>query len=130
MAIRVGFSCLLYQDDVTIARVSMLGLMRVKGAILRMIPGKKGASQSPMTNGQTQKPAPWACLRTAESWFGAYLLSHHWHANRCRAPCEHDRGQQLAGSGLCQPQVSRKLSNEIPNIEGTETCVPYRVTHV
>ncbi len=58
MAIRVEFSCLLYQDDVTVARFSMLGLMRVKGAILRMIRGKKGAAQSPMTNRQTQKPAP------------------------------------------------------------------------
>jgi hypothetical protein len=41
MAMRSGLSCLLYQDEV-----------------IRVIPGKKGASQRPTTKRQTAKPAP------------------------------------------------------------------------
>jgi len=41
IAILIGLSCLLYQEEV-----------------IRVIPGKKGASQRPTTKRQTAKPAP------------------------------------------------------------------------
>jgi len=58
IAMRVGFSSLLYHEDVTSKNDQPQVMISQTGVLLKVMPGKKGASQKPMTKRTIQKPAP------------------------------------------------------------------------
>jgi hypothetical protein len=101
--------------------------------ILRVIPGKKGASQRPVTKRTIQKPTP--LYPTVSMLFNISLLDIHLrrdrgHANRADAPANHHTREKDAWADLGQPQISGQLSNEIANVEGRNTSAPHRVAHI
>lgn len=57
-AMRVGFSAFVYHEDVTGSCQIVTNYDRPGLSLLRVIPGKKGASQSPVKKRTIQKPAP------------------------------------------------------------------------
>jgi hypothetical protein len=58
MAMRIGFSSLVYHEDVTVTSQPLLRVVQLRVNLLKVIPGKKGASARPMKNRHTAKPAP------------------------------------------------------------------------
>lgn len=101
--------------------------------ILRVIPGKNGASHKPVTKRTIQKPTP---LRPTvstlfdEPLFDIYLRCSRGHADRTDAPANHHTRKKDARADLGQPQVAGQLSNEIANIEGRNTSAPHCIAHV
>lgn len=56
--------------------------------------------------------------------------SHSRHANRADAPAEHHSRKKQARTDPSQPQIARKLSNEIANVEGGNASAPDGIGHV
>jgi hypothetical protein len=100
---------------------------------LKVIPGKKGASQRPVTKRTIQKPAPLyptISMLFHVSLIDIHLRCHRGHADRADAPANHHTREKDAWADLGQPQVSRQLANEIADIEGRNTSAPHCITHV
>jgi hypothetical protein len=101
--------------------------------ILRVIPGKKGASHRPVTKRTIQKPTP--LCPTVSTLFDHPLLDIHLrcnrgHADRADAPANHHTREKDTRADLGQPQVSGQLPNEIANIEGRNTSAPHCIAHI
>jgi hypothetical protein len=102
--------------------------------ILRVIPGKNGASHKPVTKRTIQKPTP-LCPTVSmpfetDSLLDIHLRCNRGHADRANAPSNHHTREKDTRADLGQPQVSGQLSNEITNIEGRNTSAPHRIAHV
>lgn len=70
MAMRVGFSCLVYQEDVTDDRVRYGGLWlkHFHVCLLKVIPGKKGASANPVKKRHAANPAPLSFIGVSDQF--------------------------------------------------------------
>jgi hypothetical protein len=104
-----------------------------KKYILRVIPGKKGASHKPVTKRTMQKPTPLkptVSILFNISPIDIHLRCHSGHADRADAPADHHTREKDAWADLGQPQVSGQLSNEIADVESRNTSAPHRITHV
>lgn len=101
--------------------------------VLRVIPGKKGASHKPVTKRTIQKPTPLYPIISMLSnvpLIDIHLRRNRRHADRADAPANHHTREKDTWADLGQPQVSGQLSDEIADIEGRNTGAPHRVAHV
>lgn len=101
--------------------------------ILRVIPGKKGASQRPVTKRTMQKPTPLYSIVSIFSFLpllDVHLRCRRRHADRADAPTNHHAGEKETWSDLGQPQISRQLTNEIADVKSRNTSAPDSVTHI
>ena len=101
--------------------------------ILKVIPGKKGASHKPVTKRTIQKPAPLYQTVSMLVFFSSidiHLRCNRRHADRANAPANHHAGEKKTWADLGQPQVSGQLSNEIADIEGRNASAPHGIAHV
>ena len=132
-AMRVGFSSLLYHEDVTevMGLVSIIRRWRESHTLGNA--GEEGSlaeandkSNSTETSTTCHIVSKYACRRDS----GENRLFHGRHANGSSAPCKHNDGQKCAGVGFRKPQVAGKLSNQISDVESTNACVPGGVAHL
>ena len=101
--------------------------------VLRVIPGKKGASHKPVTKRTIQKPTPLypiISMLYKVPLVDINLRCDRRHADRADAPANHHTREKDTWADLGQPQVSGQLSDEIADIEGRNTGAPHGVAHV
>jgi ABC-type Zn2+ transport system substrate-binding protein/surface adhesin len=99
---RMGFSSLVYQDDVTVARQFEVRQIDVLEHTQRDTGEERrlGQADEEATHGE------------------ASATSHGRHADCGRTPRHHHGRKKPSWVCLCKPQVTRKLANEIANVEG------------
>ena len=51
------------------------------------------------------------------------------HANRANTPDDHHAWQKKTRADFGQPQISRQLTDEIPDVKGRDACVPDSIAH-
>jgi len=101
--------------------------------ILKVIPGKKGASHKPVTKRTIQKPTPLCptvSMLSNVQVLDIHLRCNRRHADRADAPADHHAREKDTWADLGQPQVTGQLSNEVADIKGRNTGAPHCVTHV
>jgi hypothetical protein len=116
MAMRMGFSSLVYHEDVTVG-YELWFVRRWAGGI-RLTQRDTGEERS---LSQADEEAT-HCESSS--------TGHCWHADRADTPGHHHGWQKPSWVGFGKPQISWKLANQITHIKRRYASVPDSVVHV
>jgi hypothetical protein len=115
MAMRMGFSSLVYHEEVTVT----CELLNSGSVSIRRL--TQGDTREEWSFGKTNEESAYGKTSTA---------GHSRHADSADTPSHHHSGEKPSGVCLCKPQISGQLTQKIADVKGTDACVPDSVRHV